>query len=410
MAASLRALPAKLADCGVKRINVSLDTLDADKFRTITRWGDLSKVLAGIDAAEAAGLKVKINAVALKGVNENEIPTLMEWAHGRGMDMTLIETMPLGEIDGDRTEQYLPLSLVKARLAEHYTLEASDERTGGPARAMCASPKPAAGSASSRRSATISANPATACASPAPARSICASARKTPPTCARPCVRARRRRIVVRRHRCSDRAQAQRPRLHHRPPAQAPCAGAADVLDRRLNSTRWRRSCISPPRICERRAQSVLKGLRERYGDAGDDADIVVALGGDGFMLQTLHAFLGKGRPIYGMNLGSVGFLMNEYREDDLASASPRRNPRASIPCAWMRRRARARRPRLPSTRFRFCAKPARRRNSGSCSTARRGSTNSSATAFWCPRRRARPPTTSRRMARSCPSMPRCWR
>jgi GTP 3',8-cyclase len=125
---------AELADCGVKRVNVSLDTLDADKFHAITRWGDLSKVLAGIDAAEAAGLKVKINAVALKGVNESEIPTLMEWAHGRGFDLTLIETMPLGDVDGDRTEQYLSLSLVRARLAEHYTLAPSDERTGGPAR------------------------------------------------------------------------------------------------------------------------------------------------------------------------------------------------------------------------------------------------------------------------------------
>jgi GTP 3',8-cyclase len=124
----------ELADCGVKRVNVSLDTLDAGKFRTITRWGDLAKVLAGIDAADAAGLKVKINVVALKDVNETEIPTLMEWAHGRGFDLTLIETMPLGDIDGDRTEQYLPLSLVKARLAEHYTLESSDRRTGGPAR------------------------------------------------------------------------------------------------------------------------------------------------------------------------------------------------------------------------------------------------------------------------------------
>jgi cyclic pyranopterin phosphate synthase len=123
-----------LAAAGVKRINVSLDTLDAGKFRTITRWGDLSKVLAGIDAASDAGLAVKINTVALKGVNEDEIPSLLEWAHGRGFDFTLIETMPLGEIDGDRVEQYLPLSMVRAKLAKHYTLEDSDYRTGGPAR------------------------------------------------------------------------------------------------------------------------------------------------------------------------------------------------------------------------------------------------------------------------------------
>jgi len=123
-----------LVDCGVKRINVSVDTLDADKFRAITRWGDLSRVLAGIDAAQAAGLRIKINVVALRGVNDEEIPALIKWSHGRGMDMTLIETMPMGDVDADRTEQYLPLSLVRANLAQEFTLEASDERTGGPAR------------------------------------------------------------------------------------------------------------------------------------------------------------------------------------------------------------------------------------------------------------------------------------
>jgi cyclic pyranopterin phosphate synthase len=124
----------ELVDCGVKRINVSVDTLDADKFRTITRWGDLGKVLAGVDAAQAAGLRIKINVVALRGVNDEEIPSLIEWAHGRGMDMTLIETMPMGDVDADRTEQYLPLSLVRANLAKRFTLEVSNERTGGPAR------------------------------------------------------------------------------------------------------------------------------------------------------------------------------------------------------------------------------------------------------------------------------------
>ncbi|MGZ5923829.1 MAG: GTP 3',8-cyclase MoaA [Rhizomicrobium sp.] len=123
-----------LVSSGVKRINISLDTRDADKFRDITRWGDLSKVLEGIDAADAAGLKIKINTVALKGVNEGEIADLMQWAHGRGFDFTLIETMPLGEIDGDRMDQYLPLSLVRAKLAGQFTLEDSDYRTGGPAR------------------------------------------------------------------------------------------------------------------------------------------------------------------------------------------------------------------------------------------------------------------------------------
>ena len=123
-----------LVNAGVKRVNVSLDTRDAAKFREITRWGELGKVLDGIDAADAAGLKIKINTVALKGVNEDEIEALMLWAHGRGFDLTLIETMPLGEIDGDRVDQYLPLSLVRAKLARKFSLEETDYRTGGPAR------------------------------------------------------------------------------------------------------------------------------------------------------------------------------------------------------------------------------------------------------------------------------------
>jgi cyclic pyranopterin phosphate synthase len=124
----------QLADLGVKRINVSLDTLDPDKFRAITRWGELDKVMAGIDAAQAAGLKIKINAVALKGVNEDELGDLVAWAHGRGMDLTIIEVMPLGDVGEGRLDQYLPLSIVRARLAERFTLEDIDYRTGGPAR------------------------------------------------------------------------------------------------------------------------------------------------------------------------------------------------------------------------------------------------------------------------------------
>ena len=123
-----------LCAAGIRRINVSLDTLDAEKFRAITRWGSLDKVLAGIEAARSAGLKIKINAVALKGVNEGEFPQLLEWAHGSGMDLTLIEVMPLGEIGEGRLDQYLPLSLVRARLAERYRLDDIDYRTGGPAR------------------------------------------------------------------------------------------------------------------------------------------------------------------------------------------------------------------------------------------------------------------------------------
>jgi GTP 3',8-cyclase len=125
---------AELKANGVKRINVSLDTLDADKFRAITRWGDLDKVLAGIDAAQAAGLQVKINAVALKDVNEDELGAMVEWAHGRGMDITVIEVMPLGDVGEERLDQYLPLSMVRAALAERFTLDEIDYQTGGPAR------------------------------------------------------------------------------------------------------------------------------------------------------------------------------------------------------------------------------------------------------------------------------------
>jgi cyclic pyranopterin phosphate synthase len=124
----------ELAAHGVKRINVSLDTRDPDKFRAITRWGELDKVDTGIEAALAAGLEIKINAVALKGVNEDELAELVAWAHGRGMDITIIEVMPLGDIGAGRLEQYLPLSLVRARLAQRFTLEEIDYRTGGPAR------------------------------------------------------------------------------------------------------------------------------------------------------------------------------------------------------------------------------------------------------------------------------------
>lgn len=127
---------AELADAGVRRLNVSVDTLDADRFRAITRWGDLAKVMDGIRAAKAAGLSIKINMVALKGINEDEIVPMMEWAHGEGHDLTLIETMPMGEIDGDRTDQYLPLSQVRARLAERFTLTGIPYKTGGPARYM----------------------------------------------------------------------------------------------------------------------------------------------------------------------------------------------------------------------------------------------------------------------------------
>ena len=130
----LKRFAQELVDCGVRRINVSLDTLDADKFRHITRWGDLAGVLEGIAAARQAGLRIKINTVALKGFNDSEFENLITWAHGEDMDITFIEVMPMGEIEEARVDQYLPISLVRARLAERFGLEEIDYRTGGPAR------------------------------------------------------------------------------------------------------------------------------------------------------------------------------------------------------------------------------------------------------------------------------------
>ncbi len=125
----------ELAAAGVRRINVSLDTLDPAKFAAITRWGKLEKTLDGIYAAKAAGLAVKINAVALKDVNEDEYDAMIAWCGEHGFDFCLIETMPMGEVE-HRAEQYLPLSLVRARLARRWTLTDTDYRTGGPARYM----------------------------------------------------------------------------------------------------------------------------------------------------------------------------------------------------------------------------------------------------------------------------------
>ncbi len=123
-----------LADCGVRRVNVSLDTLDPAKFREITRWGELDKVLAGLEAADKAGLSVKINAVALKGFNDDEADRLLIWAHRRGYELTFIEVMPLGEIENARFDQYLPLTELRADLERRFTLAPSAYVSGGPAR------------------------------------------------------------------------------------------------------------------------------------------------------------------------------------------------------------------------------------------------------------------------------------
>jgi cyclic pyranopterin phosphate synthase len=124
-----------LYDAGVRRLNVSVDTLDPDKFREITRWGDLAQVLNGIKAAQAAGLKIKLNTVALKGSNEDELADMLAWCGDHGIDMTIIEVMPMGDIGGeDRLDQYLPLSMVRAQLSRRFTLQEIPYRTGGPAR------------------------------------------------------------------------------------------------------------------------------------------------------------------------------------------------------------------------------------------------------------------------------------
>tara|TARA_B100000686_G_C16776954_1_gene969097 strand:+ start:18 stop:923 length:906 start_codon:yes stop_codon:yes gene_type:complete len=124
----------QLYEYGVRRVNVSIDTLKPELFKKITRWGNLEKVLNGLKAATKAGLKCKINAVALKDVNEDELQNMIEWAHNEGHDFTIIETMPMGEISEDRTDQYLPLSLVRANLRKKFTLTESEYKTGGPAR------------------------------------------------------------------------------------------------------------------------------------------------------------------------------------------------------------------------------------------------------------------------------------
>ena len=124
----------ELRDAGVRRINVSLDTLDPAKFQAITRWGKLDQVLDGVRAASDAGLKVKINAVALKGINDDELDRMVQWCGDQGHDLTIIEVMPMGDIGEQRVDQYWPLSMVRAQLKKRWTLEDIDYRTGGPAR------------------------------------------------------------------------------------------------------------------------------------------------------------------------------------------------------------------------------------------------------------------------------------
>ncbi len=131
----LKRFAKELADCGIRRVNVSLDTLDPQKFQDITRWGKLAQVMEGIEAAKAAGIRVKINTVALKGFNEEELFPLLDWCAREDNDLTFIEVMPMGEMGEElRLDQYWPLKDLRARLAERFTLTELTERTGGPAR------------------------------------------------------------------------------------------------------------------------------------------------------------------------------------------------------------------------------------------------------------------------------------
>jgi cyclic pyranopterin phosphate synthase len=123
----------QLIDCGVRRVNVSLDSLIPEKFKRITRWGDLSDVMAGIQAAKRAGLKIKINTVGLAGINDNEIEDLVSWSAGEGFDLTFIETMPVGEINEDRSDRYLPTPVIRERIGQRWTMEETNFKTGGPA-------------------------------------------------------------------------------------------------------------------------------------------------------------------------------------------------------------------------------------------------------------------------------------
>ena len=177
----------ELADCGVERINVSLDTLDPLKFRQVTRWGELSVVLSGIDAASAAGLKIKINAVALKGFNDEEALSLVEWAHGRGFDVSFIEVMPLGEMERDRADQFLPLTELSRRLESRLASPLRPTQPGG-RRATTMSRKPGDGSGSSPRSPIISARAAIGSGSPARARCTCVLAKRMRRICVSRCV------------------------------------------------------------------------------------------------------------------------------------------------------------------------------------------------------------------------------
>ncbi len=224
---------------GVRRINVSLDTLQPGRFEAITRWGKYDKVMAGIAAAKAAGLHVKINAVALKGVNEDEYDQMIAWCGAEGFDLTLIETMPLGEIDEDRTDQYLPLSLVRARLEQALAAHrpAGFDRRAG---ALC----PDRGNRRPARLHHADDPQFLRILQPRPrhlhrhhVHVPRPGGRHRPP---RPAPRLGGQRPPARRHPQGHRPQAQRPRLHHRPPPPGTRSRPPHERHRRLNGLKQR--------------------------------------------------------------------------------------------------------------------------------------------------------------------------
>ncbi len=218
---------------GVRRVNVSLDTLDPAKFAAITRRGRIEQVMDGIFAAKAAGLAIKINAVALKGENEHEFDAMLDWCGNHGFDLCLIETMPMGDISGDRTDQYLPLSLVRTRLKANWTLVDSDHKTGGPARYFDVEE-------TGRRIGFITPMTHNFCESCNRVRLTCTG---TLYMCLGQDDQADLRTVLrnggsderpARGDRLGNRPQAQGPRLHHRPAPQRALGCAAHERHRRL--------------------------------------------------------------------------------------------------------------------------------------------------------------------------------
>ena len=330
----------------------------------------------------------------------------MLWAHGRGFDFTLIETMPLGEIDGDRVEQYLPLSLVRADLERRYTLEESDYRTGGPARYVRVAE-------TGGRLGFIT--PLT--------HNFCESCNRVRVTCTgtlfmclgqndaadlRAPLRASNDDTLLNaRHRRGHRAQAQGPRLHHRSPPRETCAGAAHVADGRLMARPIHFVASEAPD-----AQAALVLMRQRYQDVGaEKCDIIVALGGDGFMLQTLHNFLSPQEADL-RDESRFGRLPDERIPRRHTLRAPRGGGIGEDPSAQDARHdvpGRHRGARLqrglaaaPDAAGREIAHPGRRQGAHHRTDLRRRS--------GLHARPAAPPTTFRRTARSCRSTPTCWR